>query len=162
MKALLVIGNNYTYNENDFKDFYSKLDDGALVFLDLDNLKYVNDSLGHESGDIYIKRFVDYVKKELSMREHLYRYGGDEFIILLNTSESDVADKCIENINKNLEYANKFSKRPYEVSVSIGYGFFDMKQIGLDELLEVIEGKMREEKKKYYMAHDRRKNRVDN
>lgn len=128
----------YTF-ENDFKDFYSKLDDGALVFLDLDNLKYVNDSLGHESGDIYIKRFVDYVKKELSMREHLYRYGGDEFIIL-----TDKSKEAIEPMLAELQAGSEYKDQP-----SFSYGVASLKDDSkeLQEALKIADERMYEQKK---------------
>ncbi len=145
-----------------FSHCFEKLGSFCYMMMDINGFKHINDKYGHSEGDNALLMVADAVRSGVGSAGSIIRYSGDEFIILLNTSESDVADKCIEDINKNLENANKFSKRPYEVSVSIGYGFFDMKQIGLDELLEVIEGKMLEEKKKYYMAHDRRKNRVQN
>ncbi|SEA79050.1 diguanylate cyclase (GGDEF) domain-containing protein [Oribacterium sp. KHPX15] len=144
-----------------FSHCFEKLGSFCFMMMDINGFKHINDKYGHSEGDNALLMVADAVRTCVGSSGSVIRYSGDEFIILLNTSESVVADKCIEGINKNLENANKFSKHPYDVSVSIGYDFFDMKQIELDKLLEVIEGKMHEEKRKYYMAHDRRKNRVE-
>ena len=124
--------------ENDFKDIYSKFDDATLAFLDLDNLKYVNDSLGHDQGDIYIKKFVDYVRKELSMKEHIYRYGGDEFIILSDRKKDDVED-VLSKIQSIAEYRD-------EPSFSFGVASIKKDSKDLTECIKIADERMYEQK----------------
>lgn len=61
---------------------------GCMVFLDMDNLKYINDHHGHEAGDQLLKRFSQKVSTKLDQHGQLYRLGGDEFAILCH--EDDV------------------------------------------------------------------------
>jgi len=54
----------------------------SLIFLDLDKLKMVNDTFGHSKGDLLIKEVANKLKESLSKDDHLYRIGGDEFVLL--------------------------------------------------------------------------------
>lgn len=56
---------------------------GAVVILDLDHFKLVNDRYGHEAGDHVLIRFADIVRQSLRCNDRLYRYGGEEFVLLL-------------------------------------------------------------------------------
>jgi len=145
-----------------FSHYFKKQGNLCFMMMDINGFKKINDQYGHSEGDNALIMASDAARLSVGTEGSIIRYSGDEFIILLNTSDTVVADKCIEDINNNLKIANKFSKRPYEVSVSVGYGIFDMKQIELDEALVIIEGKMFNEKKKYYLEHDRRKIKTGN
>ncbi|GAE30377.1 EAL domain-containing protein [Alkalihalobacillus hemicellulosilyticus] len=76
----------------------------AVCFLDLDRFKFINDYLGHEIGDLLLQKVANRLEKVLKDKGRAFRYGGDEFILLLkNTSEVEVlstAKNVIENISK--------------------------------------------------------------
>ena len=57
-------------------------EDMALIFMDLDKFKMVNDTFGHSKGDLLIKEVANKLKESLSKDDHLYRIGGDEFVLL--------------------------------------------------------------------------------
>lgn len=59
----------------------------VLVFVDLDNLKEVNDTQGHAKGDFYLTNFAQTVFREIRSFELLARWGGDEFVLLLSADE---------------------------------------------------------------------------
>jgi len=77
----------------------------ALLFLDLDNFKLVNDSLGHDVGDAVLQESADRIQSTLRKSDFVFRLGGDEFTIILRHlnrefEASKVAEKLIRNISK--------------------------------------------------------------
>lgn len=59
----------------------------AIMMIDIDHFKEINDQYGHEAGDIVIKTFARRIKHSLRYHDRLYRYGGDEFVIIAEASE---------------------------------------------------------------------------
>jgi diguanylate cyclase (GGDEF)-like protein len=115
---------------------------GALIFVDLDNFKALNDTRGHDVGD---KLLVEVARRlQVSVREvdTVARFGGDEFVVLLkNLSPSpdkagaeceDVAVKILANLNQPYLLAGQ----DYWCSASLGITLFEGKGIGSDELLK--------------------------
>ncbi len=77
----------------------------AVVLLDVDNFKGINDNYGHQTGDVYLQDFASSVRASLRMGDILGRLGGDEFVVLLNDVEDineveRVVSKIVENVNK--------------------------------------------------------------
>ncbi len=91
----------------------------TLVLFDLNNLKLVNDHHGHQAGDRLILAFADIIRSGLRANEPLARYGGDEFIALLSTSNRDEAVARVESMRL------AFARTPVRISenVSIEGGF---------------------------------------
>lgn len=75
----------------------------ALVFIDLDALKQINDSQGHDAGDAYLIGFVGVLQKCLRECDMLARVGGDEFIVLMPDCSIAAAEKRFETIRNSLE-----------------------------------------------------------
>ena len=115
---------------------------GALLFLDLDNFKDLNDTLGHTNGDLLLKqvaeRFVGCVREG----DTVARLGGDEFVVMLeDLSESDeeaatlaevVAEKILAAINRPYS----LSGRQHHSTSSIGITLFSDRECSVDELLK--------------------------
>lgn len=83
----------------------------AVMFLDLDRFKFVNDSLGHDTGDALLKSVAERLKRCLRDCDTLARIGGDEFVVLLQQVESlatakSVADKIVRSIKEPLTIAH--------------------------------------------------------
>ena len=55
----------------------------SLLFIDIDHFKNVNDSLGHEAGDLVLQSVADFLKRHVRRSDYLFRWGGDEFLILI-------------------------------------------------------------------------------
>lgn len=115
---------------------------GALIFLDLDNFKTLNDTLGHDVGDELLvtvaQRLQDCVREE----DTVARLGGDEFIVLLNHLDTDestavhLAKNIAEKINKNLNPFYKFNTNTIRITPSLGVALFSGHEISVDELLK--------------------------
>jgi len=71
---------------------------GAVMMLDLDNLKRVNDQYGHAAGDALLCHLVDVLRAELRASDKLYRWGGDEFLIVFPGADRDRIQRRIERI----------------------------------------------------------------
>ncbi|WP_133406397.1 GGDEF domain-containing protein [Parashewanella tropica] len=74
----------------------------SLVILDLDKLKYINDTFGHQFGDVVLAEFAKLLKNTVRDTDHTFRVGGDEFIILVHGNEK-AAQILLHRLEQNLE-----------------------------------------------------------
>lgn len=93
----------------------------ALLYLDLDQFKYVNDTLGHAAGDRLLKECTDLLRKNIREGDLLARFGGDEFTILLYQIEHEHVTPVAENIRRMFEhFCFMDSGQSINVTCSIG------------------------------------------
>ncbi|MBE2203098.1 MAG: EAL domain-containing protein [Chthoniobacterales bacterium] len=94
---------------------------GALLYIDLDNFKVVNDTLGHDAGDRLLLTVADILRATVRAEDVLVRFGGDEFVIILQdcpvSDALNIGESLRENI-ENLVFAEK--GRTFRVGASIG------------------------------------------
>ncbi len=101
------------------KEFGKKI---ALVFIDIDNFKQVNDLFGHEKGDILLKEIAEFFKREIRKSDIIARFGGDEFVVLFEGI--DITKESIkERFERIREEFNDYFKE-YQVSFSYGIALF--------------------------------------
>lgn len=126
----------------------------AILFFDVNNLKYVNDNLGHQAGNKLLLAASD--KLQELFPECGYRIGGDEFIILLsNIKEKDISKKIEEPIEIFRKYMTQKTKEDEEgiiYSASVGYEIGSIEET-LDEVKEKADKKMYANKKAYKQSH---------
>jgi diguanylate cyclase (GGDEF)-like protein len=92
----------------------------SVCFIDVDGLKKVNDTFGHEEGDCLINLITSNIKSSVREIDVVSRMGGDEFLIVFpGCHESDV-EKVIKRINDKLEGYDKKGLKPYKHSFSYG------------------------------------------
>ena len=90
----------------------------SLCFIDVDNLKKLNDNHGHEAGDLLINEVVNGLKAAIRISDYLFRMGGDEFLLLLPNTEIEAAEKLVKRVHKEL------SKKEIEgLPIDFSYGF---------------------------------------
>lgn len=114
--------NAFEIDMNNIKNAKSKISVGILS-IDLNNLKAVNDNLGHQEGDKYIKAAAKIIEKSISSKDVLYRVGGDEFVIIVWDVPIEYIKAIINNIKTNTQEIN--SKNDINISMSIGYAIFN-------------------------------------
>lgn len=115
----------------------------ALMFLDLDGFKLVNDTWGHEMGDQVLKTVSTRLLGLLRPSDTVARLGGDEFVILLDNPESHdnvamVASRIIEEVNAPMSFGGKTA----HVGTSIGIAFFTKETASPEELLKSADDAM--------------------
>ncbi|WP_010238236.1 GGDEF domain-containing protein [Clostridium arbusti] len=101
--------------------FVKKKEPISFLLIDIDNFKTINDTYGHNIGDITLRDFADKTKEQLREYDLFGRYGGDEFAILLLGSDENDSDKIAERIRKIIEESliNEYVTIKYTVSVGI-------------------------------------------
>ena len=83
----------------------------GLMFIDLDNFKPYNDTFGHDIGDIILREMAAIFKRSCEGRGFVSRYGGDEFIIILDTDDKDVLEAIVQTIYAEIRRSNGFQRQ---------------------------------------------------
>ena len=96
----------------------------ALLFVDLDNFKPINDSLGHEAGDMVLRTIADRLSAALRATDAAARTGGDEFAAILPGSDDTTAQHVSERILDKLCETITYEDKECQVSASIGIAIF--------------------------------------
>lgn len=95
--------------------------EAVLLLADLDNLKKINDTFGHDDGDHAIKMCIQYLRTSVSLLDVIGRIGGDEFAAFVVVDDADKAmAEIYDSIKKNAAEYNKNSDKPYNITVSLG------------------------------------------
>lgn len=120
-----------------------------LLFADLDDVKRINDNLGHNEGDKALIDTANILKKTFRKSDIIARIGGDEFAVLaLETSEA-VTELLSTRLQENLMSYNAEEARHYKLSLSTGFARYDYEYpISLEELLIKADTNMYEQKRK--------------
>jgi diguanylate cyclase (GGDEF)-like protein/PAS domain S-box-containing protein len=90
----------------------------SLLYADLDNMKGINDELGHQNGDLALQDASEILKRFCRESDIISRIGGDEFAVLLTGSDNETA--IVKRLEKEIKTFNDNSERPYSISISIG------------------------------------------
>ncbi|WP_300029083.1 diguanylate cyclase [uncultured Roseobacter sp.] len=105
----------------DLERALSSLEDVALMHIDLDYFKDVNDTFGHAAGDFVLQEVARVMKEETRSTDTVARVGGDEFVVLMrNVRENTVPVRVAERIIKRLDAPITFEGHPCQISASIG------------------------------------------
>lgn len=129
-------------------------DQHALMFLDLDQFKIVNDTCGHAAGDELLRQICTLLQQRLRENDTLARLGGDEFGILLERCPPESAERIAEVLRQTVQDLHFFwNGRPFSVSVSIGLVHVTHAMTTLAEVLSNADVAC-------YMAKEKGRNRV--
>ena len=136
-----------TYNRQYLNDvitgWITRGDHFAGALIDVDGFKSINDTFGHAEGDAALIEIANILKQSRVNNEWVFRYAGDEFIVLRRTDQKDGLDAYFESLNANLEERNRAGK-PYKLALSYGAGYYDTGDV--DSFMKEIDDKMYEMK----------------
>jgi diguanylate cyclase (GGDEF)-like protein/PAS domain S-box-containing protein len=126
---------------------------GAMMFIDLDKFKTLNDTLGHDKGDLLLQQVAQRLESCVREGDTVARLGGDEFVVILE----DLSENAIEALSQTEAVGNKILatlNQPYQLaeheylsSSSIGASIFNEKQQTIEELMKQADLAMYESKK---------------
>ena len=148
------------YNKEYMLDYATKLYKKAkrenleflLIFLDLDNFKSVNDTYGHERGDEVLKEVTEIIRKSFREYDTFVRYGGDEFIIIIEIKEKSFLQKISKFLNElNKKINKKFEK--YNLSISFGMALSSEAK-DINELIQIADMRMYQMKREHHNLKD--------
>ncbi|MCL1883595.1 MAG: GGDEF domain-containing protein [Defluviitaleaceae bacterium] len=91
-----------------------------VMFMDMDGLKFINDTFGHKEGDIAIATFAKILKDALREEDIVGRLGGDEFVVLSSVTSKENGEHVVKRIRQELETYNSQKLHPYNIAASIG------------------------------------------
>lgn len=138
------------YNRNKYlsmtSEGYIKEDKLAVIFWDINYLKRVNDTLGHEHGDTLIKSVAEAIRKVSTQFDHAYRIGGDEFVMIMRGGDEVNVKKKIKEWEEEIEKLDDIENIP--ISASYGYAFGKGKE--LEEIIHRADQMMYENKRKFH------------
>ena len=122
----------------------------ALIEMDMDNLKKINDTYGHAAGDEAIETIAKVLKSVSGSREICSRVGGDEFWIIAYDYTAEQLEDYISRFHKCLDAENKSGQRIYDISMSYG-GMICRPSDGLtmDKLMSIVDARMYENKQEH-------------
>jgi diguanylate cyclase (GGDEF)-like protein len=123
----------------------------TIVYVDIDDFKGVNDTLGHATGDILLKRVAETMLQQIRTTDLIARLGGDEFVILLPETDQATACVVVERIHTRLQGVAQ--QNVWRVTFSIGVVTFLQSPVTADEMVAIADACM-------YAAKRNGKNRI--
>ena len=118
----------------------------AILNIDINNFKWMNDNYGHEYGDQILQEFSNIVLHSIRKNDLLFRWGGDEFLVVLQNADQQAADKLSKRLNETVNSGLKKSMKEIDVNLSIGYSIFPDDGQTFDKLVSVADNNMYEVK----------------
>lgn len=142
---------NRRYGIEKLSSLYKNIEKAAcqisLCFIDVNGLKAVNDTLGHEAGDELLTTVASTFRSLIRIDDYLIRLGGDEFLIVYSGVDAEQAEQAWQRIVASLESINQTEQRKYVISVSHGIETLSCSvNSALDDVLHRADTKMYQEK----------------
>ncbi|WP_059172133.1 GGDEF domain-containing protein [Bacillus sp. FJAT-27445] len=122
----------------------------TLCFVDINDLKSVNDKYGHNVGDEMIKMICTVISSQISSDDIFFRLGGDEFVIIFSEKTPDEAQKTWDMITVEFEILNATMQKDFKLSASYGlYHFTPGSRMTAEEIIELADKEMYKEKSNF-------------
>lgn len=127
----------------------------SLLFIDLDEFKQINDTFGHSEGDFVLKKFVKLLYDAVGNTSKVIRYGGDEFIVYLDTVDKMKLSKYVTKVAKVVNEYNENANKKYNIKYSLSSGVYTNKYKSLSKFLRKLDNEMYKSKKNKKERYDR-------
>jgi diguanylate cyclase (GGDEF)-like protein len=133
--------------ENEIKRATRFQQEFSLLFIDIDNFKHINDSHGHNVGNVVLQQLAQVISKELRDIDTVIRFGGDEYIVLLIGASPSAAAKISERLRQRV-ISSSFGQPERQIDLSISVGISSFPAQGRDQpsLLQAADHGMYREK----------------
>lgn len=146
-KDFLTDGFNRTAFERDIELMYKKSSPVMfrLVLIDLNHLKHINDSFGHQAGDTAIKTAFSVISNAFTKSGRSYRIGGDEFAVIIQEKDENSYEESLQLLRKKLE--EESLTQPFPLNVGVGSDVFSVaKWNDFTEFYHHVDQRMYEDK----------------
>lgn len=119
----------------------------SIIMIDLNEFKHINDTYGHNTGDLVLKRTADVMRKTFRKQDVLIRYGGDEFVVLLPETDHSAAQKAAVHFKTEISrlvitQSSGDNQQPFQFSVSVGLASYASTMKNETELFEMADRNM--------------------
>ncbi len=119
----------------------------SVILLDLDKFKEINDKFGHDVGDEALQDTVEVLQSNLRHDDFLARYGGDEFLIVMDIHTAELLEATIQRLKISFNEFNLLSQKPYTLSFSSGYYLYNSQsKMSAQELMKHVDQLMYQDK----------------
>lgn len=143
---------------NDLKNIVKNLEDNRkkkntkskklfIAIIDSDKLKQINDRFGHSSGDIVIEKISETIRKLIRKSGKVYRYGGDEFVLIMEAKDENEFLKVCEKIREKIERTKIRLENGEYVNTTVSIGATRIKSKNIKNLLKTIDRNLYRAKK---------------
>lgn len=120
----------------------------TIIVFDVNNLKYINDTFGHEAGDTVLKAFAGIMRSCIPAGNFLGRSGGDEFMAIIHNNDENRIDHIVNDINCQIDEYNGTNNKEYKLSVASGYALStETENKTYREMLRLADKRMYENKR---------------
>ncbi len=134
---------------NALKMFSEQGEPVSLILFDVDNFKWINDTLGHIAGDKVLKIVADSLRDAFRKNDFIARYGGDEFAVVVEKLDADIANRKILDFRENLKKKRFFSHQVGDINVTVSAGVaFSNEGDSAEDLIHRADENMYQSKKK--------------
>jgi diguanylate cyclase (GGDEF)-like protein len=142
----------FSTQQTDSIEFHQLEQAACMAIVDLDHFKRVNDKFGHLYGDEVLLLFAQLMKKTLRNSDYIFRYGGEEFVIILNDTDYRQASIIL---NRLREEAESFDYPQIgSITISIGYALME-KELGISSIIDMADSAL-------YFSKDNGRNQINN
>ncbi|MDZ7760636.1 MAG: diguanylate cyclase [Desulfovermiculus sp.] len=138
------------YNRNFFEESMTRLQDGrymplGILTCDLDGLKFINDTLGHQSGDELLIQTAELLRNSFRSSDVIARIGGDEFAVLVPETDQKILEMLSQRLRSSVQEYNNHNPR-LPLSLSIGFAVSNHSPINLQSLFREADDRMYRDK----------------
>lgn len=148
LTGLFNVRQLYTYLDEEIARSARYNHEFCLFFMDIDFFKKVNDTYGHQFGDYVLQKMGRIMKSVLRSTNRLFRYGGEEFIIVLPETNRDEAISIIDRLMSTVRnHCFEYEKHATNITVSIGGAIYPTHSSSKNDLIKIADQALYQAKK---------------